>query len=68
MGVRAAEKMNGENNIETCAKVTDVDALGQELEFAAQEQPGQTVGQIKQQAGPRDEEAMLFMSDLEEGR
>ena len=39
------------NNKESSAEVTDVDAVGQEQEFAAQEQAGQTEGQSKQQQG-----------------
>ena len=39
---QAPEKNERENNKESSAEVTDVDAVRQEQEFAAQEQAGQT--------------------------
>ena len=42
--------MNGENNKESSAEVTDLDAVGQEQEFAAQKQAGQTGGGSEQAA------------------
>ena len=44
-------KNEQESNKESSAEVTGVDAVGQEQEFAAQEQAGQTEGQSKQQQG-----------------
>ena len=44
------KKFNGENNKDSSVEVTDVDAVGQEQEFAAQEQAGQIGGGPEQAA------------------